>query len=714
MGIMSVDMWVFIAVVNKGEDVMTNVMVMGLVNLNILFLLVFILLVVRNLVKLYFERKQNVIGSKFRTKLVISFIALSLIPSVLLFLVASNLISNSIEKWFNSQNEEALGKSLRIAQIYYEQSYGKAMKAVQKLSCQISEKGLLGKERHNDLTAVIKTYLDMPGIEMIKIMNPLGEEIITSTGFVLQKSPSEPPIEELLKAGLKGHEHSIVRASFHGHLIDAVLPIQSSRRKDEIAGVLIFSYFDSLGLMKSVNDIKNSYEEYRRRKVFKTPLKFNYLVTFFLITLLIIFSATWFGFYLAKGITVPIQELAKATKEVAAGNLEHRVKAEADDEIGILVTSFNKMIEDLDAAHTNLRNTNLELDRRRQYIETVLNYIASGVITIKDNGIIATINPSAENILNCKTKEVVDEHFEIAFSNPEVAELKSLFARLSSTKENIYERGIQLNRDGQVQTLICSVTQLQDEKLGFIGMVVVLDDLTQLIKAQKIATWREVARRLAHEIKNPLTPIQLSAERLRKKYKDSGIENREYSNIFKECIDTILEETSDLKTIVNEFAQFARMPSPNLKPEDLPALVCQTVDRYCQIHPTVSCNIYPKTNIPLVKMDREQIKRALINLLDNAHEAMIDMKVGKQKRIDVHLSYNAVRQFATFQVCDYGIGIDSEDKKSVFVPYFSKKKGGTGLGLSIVDRIIADHNGKIFVEDNNPRGTKVTVILPIA
>ncbi|MGA1869020.1 MAG: ATP-binding protein [bacterium] len=712
MGIMSIDTWVFITVVNRGEDVATNVMVMGLVNLNIILLIVIILLVVRNLIRLYFERKQDVLGSKFRTKLVISFIALSLIPSILLFLVASNLISNSIEKWFNSQNEEALRKSLGIAQIYYEKSYGEAVSSMQTLSTYIAKNGLLRREKDKKLESVMRTYLEMPGIEMIKIINSRGEEIKTIKSIILQKNTSEPPVEELLEPGLKGQEHSIVRESFNGYLIDAVVPIKFDEGKNEHAGALIFSYFDSFGLMKSINDIKNSYEEYRRRKVFKTPLKFNYLVTFFLITLLIIFSSTWFGFYLAKGITGPIQELAKATKEVASGNLAHRVNAEANDEIGILVTSFNKMIGDLNIAHSTLHNTNLELDRRRKYIETVLNHIASGVITIQGSGIIATINPSAENILSLKASEVVGAHFERAFSDSEMEELKRLFVKLSTLKENIYEKEIQLNHGGQIQTLICSVTQLQDEMHHFIGMVVVFDDLTQLIKAQKIATWQEVARRLAHEIKNPLTPIQLSAERLRKRHIKSALKDEEYSQIFKECIDTILEETADLKTIVNEFARFARMPSPTLKKEDLPALVCQTVDRYCQTHPKVLCNIYPKTNIPLVNMDREQIKRALINLLDNANEAMGDQKYNQTKRIDVNLWYNPDNQCATFQVCDYGVGIGPEDKKSVFVPYFSKKKGGTGLGLSIVDRIIADHNGKIFVEDNHPRGTKITVRLP--
>ncbi|MGA1863477.1 MAG: ATP-binding protein [bacterium] len=689
----------------EGANLPSGIQVLVVLNLNIILLLVIVLLVFRNLVKLYFEHKKNVLGSKFRIKLILAFISVSLIPAILLFLLASNFISRSIESWFNVENEEYLKKSLRVAQVHYASSLGQAFSSARQMGDEIVEKDLLYTGKFRQLRNLVASYQAASEIGSIKVLDQYGNDILTMSKPSIPESRFAGSHSELIKKGLTGKEYSIIQRSGEGHLIEAVVPIHAKDKKN-LAGLILFNYYDPYGLMEEINYIKNAFEEYQKRKVFKKPLKMTYLITFLLMTLLIIFSAIWFGIYLAKGITIPIQKLAEGTKEVAMGNLDYKVEVQAKDEIGMLVESFNRMTQDLNRALTGLRQTNLELDQRRKHIEKVLANITSGVVTIDANGLITTINPAAERILILHASQILGLPYFEAMGRETLRPLKEIIDKSrKQKKEDVHDNEVQIRLRGQIKTLLVNIAKLHGQE-GDMGSLIVFDDLTQLIKAQKIATWQEVARRLAHEIKNPLTPIQLSAERLWKRFQNMEGKERE---IMQECTETIIQGSQGLKTLIDEFAHFARMPDPVLKSDDLGGLVSQTVSLYSSIHPDCRFDIINDNELPPVMMDKDQIKRAMINLLDNGYESMED-----NRYIQVRTFFNNQDNMVSVQIADWGTGISPEDRDKMIEPYFSKKKGGTGLGLAIVNRIIVDHHGHLVIEDNQPRGTRVGFSLPRA
>ncbi len=427
-----------------------------------------------------------------------------------------------------------------------------------------------------------------------------------------------------------------------------------------------------------------------------------------MVTLLIIFSATWFGFYLAKGITIPIQQLAEGTEKVASGDLDFHIDIAAKDEIGKLVNSFNKMTHDLKASKDQLEKTNIDLERRKEYMEIILKSIAAGVISIDKEGSISTINKSAERMLGIEGDKVLGKRYREVLE-PEYREVaKEWIREINSTRKDTIEKQVTVSSRGQTLTLLVHITVLRSETGSFMGIVAIFDDLTQLVKAQRVAAWREVARRIAHEIKNPLTPIQLSAQRLRKRYADQlSVDGA----VFDECTKTIMKQTGELKELVNEFSNFARMPAAKPAPNDLREIINEVLPLFKQAHKDVRFEHTCEDGIPIMNLDRDQIKRVMINLFQNAVSAI--ETAGNGGEVVVRTCYNDELQMVTTEVSDTGCGIPEEDKSRLFEPYFSTKKSGTGLGLAIVNTIISDHNGYIRVKDNLPKGTKFIIELPV-
>jgi two-component system nitrogen regulation sensor histidine kinase NtrY len=427
-----------------------------------------------------------------------------------------------------------------------------------------------------------------------------------------------------------------------------------------------------------------------------------------MVTLLIIFSATWFGFYLAKGITIPIQQLAEGTERVASGDLDFHIDIIAKDEIGKLVSSFNKMTQDLKVSKGQLEMTNIDLERRKEYIEIILKSIAAGVISIDKEGNISTINKSAEQMLGIEADTVLGKRYREVL-DPEYRDAAREWIReINSTRKDTIEKQVTVNSKGQALTLLVHITILRAETGSFLGIVAIFDDLTQLVKAQRVAAWREVARRIAHEIKNPLTPIQLSAQRLRKRYGDKLKSDRE---VFDECTMTIMKQTDELKELVNEFSNFARMPAAKPAPSNLSEIINEVLLLFRQSHKDIRFEDVSGDGIPIMNLDRDQIKRVMINLFQNAVSAI--ESTGNGGEVIVRTDYNDELQMVTVEISDTGCGIPEEDKPRLFEPYFSTKKSGTGLGLAIVNTIVSDHNGYIRVKDNQPRGIKFIIELPV-
>jgi two-component system nitrogen regulation sensor histidine kinase NtrY len=440
-----------------------------------------------------------------------------------------------------------------------------------------------------------------------------------------------------------------------------------------------------------------------------------------MMTLMILVSATWTGLYLAKRITRPVQLLAAGAREIGAGRLDHRIEPETRDEFGSLVEAFNTMAGELAASQRKLERSrldlerkNLQLDERRRYIETVLERIATGVISVGADNRIETINTAALRLLELGA-DVVGRSATAVFAREDLRPLETLLARMQSVSSEAAAQEIALVRQGRELHLAAAATPLQGEDGTFAGAVLVFDDVTPLIRTQRVAAWRDVARRLAHEIKNPLTPIQLCAERMRRQFSSAPAPARA---LVDECTTTIVGEVESLKALVDEFAQFARMPAPKAIPSDLNGLLTDTLALYNGLFHSIVIERRFATGLPPVRLDIEQIRRVVINLVDNAVEALGGPNAsprpnGDQPLIIVETLPDGVNGIVRLTVSDNGPGIPAVDRDKLFMPYYSTKGRGSGLGLAIVRRIIAEHGGNIEVGDNAPTGTVFTVELPL-
>jgi two-component system nitrogen regulation sensor histidine kinase NtrY len=688
-----------------------NIFYLSLINLNVILLLLMLFLIIRNLVKLVFERKRRILGSKLRTKLVAAFLGLSLVTAFVLFFVAVGLITNAVEKWFSIQVEKSLEGSLEVAQTYYRDIAKSGMTYAVALADRVSQQGLLDPSKKDSLVRLLENKRSEYELGVIEVFSSEMELVARVTDKEIPAIPIPAVPAELLNESLAGKEMSKTQPLERGELSRALAPIRDKKDQKVILGALSASYYLPENLMAKMGKISQAYVDYKQTKMYKKTIKLNYLMYMLMVTLLIIFLATWVGFYLAKGITVPIQELAEATEKVAQGKLDFHLSTESRDEIGTLVQSFNRMTNDLKRSKKeverkaiDLERTNVELFQRKKYMEIVLQKIATGVISLDKDGRITTMNKSAENILGVDSERILGEHYRDILEPEYHPMAKELNKEVRNSRDETIEKQININVRDRTLTLLAHLTPLRDEEGKNMGAVAVFDDLTQLIKAQRMAAWREVARRIAHEIKNPLTPIQLSAERLRRRYRDrlqDGV------GVFDECTTTIIREADGLKNMVNEFSNFARMPTANPVPSDLNEIIREALVLYEEAHKNIQFGFDCDETVPVLDLDRDQMRRVMINLFENAVAA-----IDNGGEIEVRTEYNQELRMVNILVSDSGHGITEEAKARLFEPYFSTKKTGTGLGLAIVNTIIADHDGYIRVKDNKPKGTQFVIELP--
>jgi two-component system nitrogen regulation sensor histidine kinase NtrY len=688
----------------------SNVLIFALMNINVILLLLLVYLVTRNVVKLIFERKHNIFGHRLRTKLVLTFIALSLLPTIVLFGLASQFISTSMEYWYNIQVEQSLKKSLEVGKSFYQGAINSGFAASNQLSELITRDGLLNKGKRGQLLKLMQETRHAHHLNGIALYSKNLEPLVRDPEAI--SIVFDQPMRNVIQQ-VTGRRESLnhITPTATGDTIWTLSPVLSSRDTKKVTGLLIVGQLLPKSLLANMAEITRGFQNYQQMKMLKKPIKIGHLIMLSLVTLLILFCASWFGFYLAKGITGPIQELAEGARRIADGDLDVHVEQDSDDEIGTLVNSFNRMTLDLQASKSALEESNLELklsseevERRRRYMEIVLRNVAAGVVSVDAEGHIRTINKSAESIFGVKSEDVLHRHYSDLLQTNHM-EIASKFIEMHQiTKHRTMQRQVRSLVGNRLMTLLVTVSILLDEEGQYLGIVVVFDDLTELEKAQRMAAWREVARRIAHEIKNPLTPIQLSAQRLRRKYLKSFTKD---GKVFDECTRTIINQVDELKLLVNEFSNFARMPAASRSPNDLAEIVQETVSLFSESHPSSDFIFEQHNPLPLLDLDREQMKRVMINLLDNAVAA-----VDGNGEIRIKLSFDEILKIARLEVSDNGPGVSAKDKIGMFEPYFSTKEKGTGLGLAIVSNIIADHHGFIRVRDNQPQGTTIVIELP--
>jgi two-component system nitrogen regulation sensor histidine kinase NtrY len=371
-----------------------------------------------------------------------------------------------------------------------------------------------------------------------------------------------------------------------------------------------------------------------------------------------------------------------------------------------MTTDLKTSKDKLEEANRELIKSNIELEQRRLYMEVVLANVAAGVVSADVDGKILTINKSAERMLNIEGKRTIGKKFKDILTEDYIKIIDGFVGDEGLFRKGFLEKQIRLSLENKTLTLLASLNVLRDDRGKYLGLVAVFEDLSEIEKAQRMAAWREVARRIAHEVKNPLTPIQLSAQRLKKRYGEKL--HGSDGNVFQECTGMIIKQVEEIKRLVNAFSNFARMPTSNPTPEDLNSIIEEAMTLYKEAHKDVGFVFRSSKELPVFNLDREQMKRVMINLLDNAIEAM-----DGEGKVSVDLDYDKTLQMARIEVTDNGSGISSENKMRLFEPYFSTKKQGTGLGLAIVSSIVTDHNGFIRVQDNKPKGVRFIIELPV-
>ncbi len=686
-----------------------NLVLFAFINLNVLLLLLLAYLVLRNIVKLIFERKRNILGSRLKTRLIAASVGLTLIPAIPLFWLASQFIFSSLDTWFSSQVEQSLENSVFLARQYVEQERSDFVSR-----CSISMPEIASALKKNRL----ELGLD---IQQILFRNRFDALFIYDSSGNLKWKFSQRNMPEINPVSLRESLHR--ESSTTSRIIELVpkqqdaiavhmnLPRDDSGVSLDAAGVVVVRMLP-VQLTQKLGSITAGYENYLQLKMLHIPLKKSHFITFSIVTMLAVFAAVWFGFYLAKNLTGPIQTLVTATQRIADGDLNVRLESDRQDEIGMLMASFNSMINDLregreklDGAYNVLQSTNVELENRRRYMEIVLRNIAAGVVSVDAAGNITTINKSAEAIFGIKAEEVRGRRYDEFLDASQQDIVRSFMASYKDGKQVYLEQQVQVKVGGSLMSILIKVSVLRDDKDQYMGLVVVLDDFTELEKAQRMAAWREVARRIAHEIKNPLTPIQLSAQRLRRKYGEL-VEGD--GSIFDECTRTIIQQVDHMKHLVNEFSRFARLPRAQLAPCSLAEIVEEGLSLYRHNYTNIVFRMEKKEGMPLLRLDRDQFRQVVINLLENAIQAL-DHKPGG---VSITLSYDPILKIARLECADTGHGILPENRLRIFEPYYSTKEKGTGLGLAIVSSIIADHNGFIRVRGNEPSGTVFTIELP--
>ena len=680
------------------------------ININLLLLILLIFLVFRNLVKLLYERRRRVMGARLRTRLVVAFIALTLLPTTILFFFSINFITTSIEFWFNAPVEQALENSLSVGQHIYQRAEATNQFFLERVAYQIRIKKYMQPAQRKYLDNYIHVVQRAFNVHAVEVYDSGLQRVAVAVA----PSPGDGQMPLLstgeLQAGLPSEAvRTTTQEVAFGELMRTVATVPLGAARDQVQAYVVLTQVISPELAHQMASISRGFAEYQQLKLLKEPIRITYYITLSIVGLLVVFCAIWFAFFLAKTIAVPIRQLAEGTRRVAEGDLSFSLAVVADDEIGSLVDAFNKMTHDLrlsreqlEQSARTLQERNVEIEARRQYMEILLRNVSAGVVSVSANGLITTFNPSAERMLNLKAADILDRPYSSLFSGELIEMAALILKRLRTAPAETVEVPLTVTVAGQPRSFLAHASGLTDDSGRHMGAVCVFDDLTELEKAQRMAAWREVARRIAHEVKNPLTPITLSAQRLKRKYAA-----RLNEPVFEECVRMIIDHVELIRNLVNEFSSFARFPAAVLEPCELLPIVEETVALYREGYEQVRFFVEILNPVPVLQIDRQQIKQALINLVDNAVAA-----VHRSGTITVTVSHDVESAVVRIKVADDGVGISPKDRSRLFEPNFSTKKAGMGLGLTIVNTIVAEHRGTVRAESNTPRGAKFVIELP--
>ncbi len=671
-------------------------------------LLIFGLILIRGFVRLRMEQSKAQLGARFKTKMVLGAMAISLLPIIFMFFVSYSLLNRTLGRWFP--------RPLEIAS-----------EETQKL---LNDLGRNSMPRLHTLGYEVLLHINEPqdaflahafalGLDAVWVFDANGK--LVKGGVVCDTQPEDRSQGACVLGGQKG-------------VLEATLPsgveVWESQGKSFFAahvpvslgageqGTLVAAYRTGPDFLERWRVIQAQTREYENVKQNLRALKRQMLLILFFFTLLVLSAAMWVALFLAKQVTVPIQALAEGTREVSSGNFDYQVPAQVQDELGVLVRSFNSMTTQLrdsrsqiDEFTRNLQQAVQELERRRQLMETVLENIPAGVISLNAEGAILRTNTALARMFNLGDKGV--DSLEALFGPDAHRTVQALMRR--ALRMGVVSREIEVTVNGRLRHLAVTVSSIGPGRSNM-GYVLVFDDLTEVLLAQRSAAWQEVARRIAHEIKNPLTPIQLSAQRLlhqieRRAESSESARDPELTRIAQECSSLIVREVATLASLVNEFSQFVRFPTAKLQATDPNTTVQEALQLFAGRLDGIQLKTSLERHLPAIRADGQLLRSVIVNLIDNAAEALEGEPL---REIQVATHLRAESDTIEISVSDTGKGISPEDKDKLFLPHFSTKDRGTGLGLAISARIISEHGGSLRMEDHQPRGSRFLIELPIA
>ncbi len=689
----------------------------ALSTLNFVAFVVFSFIFIRSILKLRRERRELELGSKIKTRLLVYFIAISFLPITAMAVFSYLFLNRSLEKWFNNATQGAVSEAREVQS----EALATEIRNLKDTGSLVAV--LINKQPESAWQQTLDEMIVAGHLSAIEVVTQQGEVKIkreanlpandrASLAALLERArQGGGAIGESLADG-KGFDVISVPLSQNQSLLISPAKRSETDLNDKITG--------------SQRELQNLVR--RQKKV-----RWLGLSTLGLLTLILLFVSSWVAIYLARGIATPIKALAEASNEIARGNLSYRVTTFAEDELALLAHSFNQMTAQLEenrrrieAGAGELREKNLALEERRDYIETVLQSLSTGVISLDEADRVTTINAAAVQMLSITEFSPGQSLLEELIAADDQVVLGRLLRRARRTGQATEQTQLataSADKNGAIPVAL-TATALQRGSGQGRGVVLVIEDLSELLAAQRAAAWSEVARRMAHEIKNPLTPIQLSAERIAKSFHRLGsngdqnggngkleaADQRRVGSVIDECTETIAREVAGLKAMVDEFSRFARLPMARLEAGDLNEVVRQAVGLYEDRHDGVKIETKLDESLPAAMLDSEQLRRVFVNLIDNALDALSDQE--EERLITISTLHDDERSRLVAEVADTGHGIPPTDFRRLFQPYFSTRGTGTGLGLAIVQRIILEHRGRIRAETNYPRGARFIVEMP--
>lgn len=663
---------------------------------------VLLVLIVTHLVRLILQYRRRTPGSRLTARLVVMFVVLAALPVTLVYYFSVQFLDRGIDSWFDVRVEQALDDALALSRGVLDVRVKELLARTERMAVELRGDNNIRLAMHID------ALRRQSGASELTLFGPNSRIIATSASRPTDIVPSQPTDEIMLQLRRGRPYVNLDPIGGLGLHVRAVVPISgflpgAPRRYLQA----LYPATDRQGNL--AQSVQAAYTRYRELTYLRKPLKYSLILTLSLVLLLGLLAAVWGAFYAARRLVAPIQDLAEGTRAVARGDFTRRLAVPARDEVGFLVSSFNEMTSRLGEAREVARRSQQQVESERAYLEAVLARLSSGVMALDSELRLRTANSAASEILGLELNRYLGEPLADAAEHPFIAQFLELFKRHGQGTTRHWREEIVVAGVGGRHILTCSCTSLPDVRDNAAGHVIVFDDLTKLIQAQRDAAWGEVARRLAHEIKNPLTPIRLAAERLRLRYL-GGLEGKDEA-IFDRATQTIVQQVETMKAMVNAFSEYARTPKLTLQPTDLNRLVAAVADLYRGTSGfDVALDLDP--TLPTMNVDSGRIGQMLHNLIRNAHEAL-EGRTGGGVTITTRRLRRAASESAEIVVADDGPGFEAELLEHVFEPYVTSKPKGTGLGLAIVKKLVEEHGGSIHAENRPEGGALIRVHLPI-